>query len=115
MRIYANADSWEDGFGADWYSELSLKPIFKNTLYYDVEGDIFDAGAGEKWGVYSGKDIEAYGWLINGKFYSEDDDDYPEGFDKDNDDMNDYGPRVIKYCTYKEGELINIEYIEEEW
>lgn len=101
MRIFANANTWTDGFGADWYSELSLKPIFESNLFLDIEGEIFSAGAEENWKPYSGKIEVDYGCLVNGKFYSECDEDCPDC------DLN-----VTKCEIYEKGELIKIEYIE---
>lgn len=115
MRIFANPKSWTDGIGEDWYSELSLEPIFENSLFLDVKGNIINASSYEDWKPYSGKRWIDQGWMIDGKFYSEDTKEYPDNYDKLNDNLDDYGPRTIKYEIYKEGELIETKYIEEDW
>lgn len=115
MRVFANADSFEDGFGADWYSELSLEPIFENNLFLDVKGKVFSASESEKWKLYSGKSPVDCGWMINGKFYSENTNEYPDNYGELGDDFDNYGPRTVKYEIYKKGKLIETKYIEEEW
>ena len=131
MKIFATfyepSDSGEEiyrigltpeAFNNPRHSELGFYHSSESDMVYfyeinDPEKDLTDPNL-EDWIPYNGKFGVDNGWIINNRFISEDCSEWPEEIDED-DDLDDHGPRVIKYEIYEKGKLIDVKLIEEEW
>lgn len=105
MRIYANAKNWEDKANRDWYTELSLEPIFENSLFLDIEGKISSAD----FRPCNGKYKKASGYIDpkTGKFVNKN----YLGVDLNTIDWE----KAVLYEIYERGNCIDTKIIKEKW
>lgn len=126
MKIFATFISDGDGYPSIFRIGLNSEAFPKDKFNgaYSTESDIYFQEINpdtevtnyedDAWMPYNGKIAVDHGWMINNRFISEYNDEWPEeGSEYEN--LDDHGPRVIKYEIYEKGELVDVKFIEEEW